>query len=135
MPRALELEDGGEQLRPEAAPLQLRADEVHRRDQVLEVRILDDEPLVAEIVRLAPQLRARLPRGDVEQLLQIVLGAHEVTGRQRLEDDRSAPGRPQPELVLERDDGGREREQLLAPRLLELAPPEDDVQEPDRPVP
>jgi hypothetical protein len=36
--------------------------------------------------------------------------------------------------VLERDDRGREREERLATRLLELAPPEDDVEEADRSV-
>jgi hypothetical protein len=37
--------------------------------------------------------------------------------------------------MLERDARGREREQLLTARLLELAPPEDDVEEADRALP
>jgi hypothetical protein len=69
----------------------------------------------------------RLLRHRVQELLQLVLGAHELGGRERLEDDRGVPGRLQPELGLERDPRRRDREQLLLLRLGKLLAPEEDV--------
>jgi hypothetical protein len=59
-----ELERGREELAAEAARLELRADEIRRRDEVLEVGVADHEPLEAEGVRTATDLRARVARGD-----------------------------------------------------------------------
>ena len=42
----------------------------------------------------------------------------ELAGRERLEDERADAGRLQPALDVERDGGGREREQPVARRLL-----------------
>ena len=49
----------------------------------------------------------------VEQLLEVALGPDELAGRHRLEDDGRDAGRLQPELDLERDARGREREQAV----------------------
>src|SRR5688572_15715737 len=75
---ALEAKDRREQLRPEAARLELGADEVDGRDEVLEVVVLDDDPVVAELVFLPRHARAGVARRDLEQLVQLVLDADEV---------------------------------------------------------
>src|SRR5262249_32270664 len=54
----LEAERGREQPLPEAALLQLGADQVDRRDEILELRIANDQPLEAEVVGAALHLRA-----------------------------------------------------------------------------
>ena len=51
---------------------------MHRRDEILEVAVVHDQPLEPELVRLPLDLRARLDRDRVEQLLQLVLGPHEL---------------------------------------------------------
>jgi hypothetical protein len=102
---------------------------VNRVDQVLEVRVVEDEPLVAVRVFRPPDSRARARRDDAEQLVELVLGPDELAGRQRLEDDRSLPRRLELVLELQRDDRRREREQLVARGLLQALAPEDDVEE------
>jgi hypothetical protein len=69
----------------------------------------------------------RVPGGDVEQLLELVLGANELGCGKRLEDDGCVSGRLQPELGLERDPRRRDREEPLLIGLLELLAPEEDV--------
>jgi hypothetical protein len=79
---------------------------------------------------LAPVTTATRPIAafsDVEQRLQLVLGADEVARGERLEADGGPGSRPQAQLDVERDPGGREREQALPLRLLQLAPSEKDV--------
>ena len=71
--------------------------------------------------------RARIPGRDAEQLVELVLGPHELAGGERLEDDRRHAGRLEAALGLERDRSGREREELVEVRALELLPPEEDV--------
>jgi hypothetical protein len=75
---SVEAEHRREQLPAEAAGIELRTDQVHGRDEVLEVRVLDDQPLVPVLVRAAADARLRLLRDVLEQLLQLVLGADEV---------------------------------------------------------
>ena len=86
------------------------------RDQVLEVLVADDQPLEAELVVLPLDLRAGLAPTASEQLLELVLGAHELAGREGLEADAGRAGGLQPEVGLERDPRGRDREQPLARR-------------------
>src|SRR5436190_12891525 len=126
---ALEREDGGEQLAAEAAVLELLRDQMRGRDEVLEVLVVDDEPLEAHLVALALDLRARLARDGVQQLLELVLCAHELTGRERLEADARRSRRLQVELGLERYPRRRDREQPLLRGILELLAPEEDVAE------
>src|SRR5918999_3997073 len=47
---ALEGKHSGEQLPAEAARRELRADEMDRRDEILEITVADDEPLEAVLV-------------------------------------------------------------------------------------
>ena len=82
---ALELEDRGEELRAEALLLEALRDGVDRRDLILEIGVADDDPRVAELVLAALELRAGVGGDTVEQLLEVVLGADEVAGRERLE--------------------------------------------------
>src|SRR5205807_8357203 len=51
----------------------------------------------------------------------------ELARRERLEDDRSDACRLQPAVDVERHRRGREREQPVACRLLQLLAPEEDV--------
>src|SRR5919197_6429886 len=102
-----------QELTAEAAVRELRADEVRRRDEVLEVPVADDEPLVAESVRTPAHLRAGLLRSDPEQLVELALGAHEVARRERLEHHGCDARRLQAGLGLERDRRCREREELF----------------------
>src|SRR3954451_7551701 len=97
------------------------------RDDVLEVRVVDDEPLEAHLVALPLDLRARLARDGVQQLLALVLGADELARRERLEAAARRPQRLEVELGLERDPRRRDGEQPLARRILELLAPEEDV--------
>src|SRR5215207_5292780 len=54
----LEGEEGREELSAEPAIGELGADEVGRRDEVLEVLVADDDPFETEAVRAAPHLGA-----------------------------------------------------------------------------
>ena len=115
---AVELERGGEQLAAEPLCGQLRRDEVHRRHLILDLRVVDDHPLVAEAVGLPLDLGARRGCRGLEELLDVGVRAVEVAARERLEDHGCLPGRLQAELGVERDGRGREREEpvVLAAR-------------------
>src|SRR5437763_1498435 len=125
----LELEGSGEQLAPESRLLQPLRHRVHRGHLVLELGVADDDPLVAEVVRLALATGAILAGDPVEHCLQVVLGANELAGRERLEDDSAGARRLQPKLGVESHPRCREREQPLLCRVLELLTPEEDVSE------
>src|SRR5580765_2700668 len=127
---AFELEHGREELAAEARFLEALRDRVNPGYLVFEIRVSDDDPCVAERVLAALELRAGLCGYPIEQLLQVVLGAHEVARRQRLEDDPSRAGRTQSELRVERDGGGAQRKQALARRTGELLLPEKRVSKP-----
>src|SRR6185437_6000994 len=64
-----------------------------------------------------------------EKFLRLVLGRRELAGRHRLEDQRRVSGRLEGALRVERDGCGREREEPLGCRLLELLAAEEDVAE------
>ena len=98
-------------------------------DEILEVGVVDDDPVEAVLVALALDLRARRLRDRVRQLVDVVERAPELAGRLRLERDRGRAGRLQPELGLERDRRGRQHEELVVLRLGELLAPEEDVPE------
>src|SRR5207244_8623521 len=74
----LKLERRRQQLLAEAGLLQALADRVDGRHLVLEIGVANDDPLVAEVVGLALEPRAGLPRDRVEYLLQVVLGQDEL---------------------------------------------------------
>jgi hypothetical protein len=103
---------------------------VDGRHLILEVGVADDRPLVAEAVGLALQGRAAVLRDTVEQLLDVPVRLLEPAGGERLEDRRADAGRLQGALGLERDGGGREREEPLRLGLLQLLAAEEDVAEP-----
>src|SRR5205823_5653445 len=124
---AVEAEDGGQQLRAEAAALELGADQMDARDEVLEVGVADDEPFEPELVLLALDARPRVARDRLEQLLELVLGPHELARGERLEAHSRGAGGLQAAVDLERDARSREREQALPRRLLQLLAPEEDV--------
>ena len=93
---AVEAEDGRQQLFPEASGDQLGGDEVNRRHELLEVVVADDQPLEAELVAAALDLRVRVRGRDVEQLLELVLGPDELGRRSGLKmtaEPRSASAR------------------------------------------
>jgi hypothetical protein len=127
---ALEAEGRRQELAAEAPVLQLGGDGVDTGDLILEVGVADDDPLEAERVGLPVELRACALRDALEQLLDVALGLPELAGRQRLEDRRRSAGRLQRALGLERDCGGREREETVGRGLLQLLAAEEDVAEP-----
>src|SRR5688572_23843228 len=125
---ALEGEERREQLLAEAPVRELSGDEVHGRDQVLEVAVAHDEPLVAVRVVAPPDLGAGALSDDGEELVDLLLGPGELPRRERLGHDSRHAGGLEPELGLERDLRGREREKLVELRALEALPPaEEDV--------
>src|SRR5207249_569834 len=94
-----------------------------------EVGIAHDDPLEPERVALPVELRAGVGRDALKQLLDVLLDLRELAGGERLEDDGADAGRLQPAFDLERHTCGREREESLARRLLQLLAPEEDVAE------
>jgi hypothetical protein len=90
---------------------------------------VDDHPLEAERVGLAVDRGAGVLGDAAEQLLGIALARGELSRRERLEDQRGDAGRLERTLGVERDCGGREREQLLGRRLRQLLAAEEDVAE------
>jgi hypothetical protein len=90
---------------------------------------MDDHPLEAERVGFAVDLGAGVPSNAAEELLCVALRRAELSGRKRLEDQRGVPGRLERALGVERDRSGREREQLLGRRPLQLLAAEEDVAE------
>jgi hypothetical protein len=126
---AVEAEGGREELAAEAVVLELRGERVDAGDLVFELRVVDDNPLEAERVGLAVDRGAGVPRDAAEQLLRVALAGRELSRRERLEDERGVTGRLERALGVERDGRGREREQLLGGRPLQLLAAEDDVAE------
>ena len=63
---AVELEDRREQLRAETLLFEALGDGMNRRDLVLEVRVADDDPRVAELVLTTLELRAGVAGDPVE---------------------------------------------------------------------
>src|SRR3954451_7034756 len=100
---ALEFEHRSEELASEPRLLEPLRDRVDRGDLVFQIRVPHDDPRVAEGILAALELRAGLCGYPLEQLLQVVLRAHEVPGRQRFEDDPSRAGRTESQLGVERD--------------------------------
>ena len=100
---------------------------MHGRHLVLQIGVADDDPLVAEVVRLALEPRPRLPRDGVEHLLQVVLGPDELARGERLEDDSARASGLQSQFRVQRHPRGREREQAILRWTLELLAPEEDV--------
>jgi hypothetical protein len=90
---------------------------------------VDDHPLEAERIGLAVDRRAGVPGDAAEELLRVALRRVELSRRERLEDQRGVTGRLQRALGVEGDRGGREREQLLGRRPLQLLASEEDVAE------
>src|SRR5436309_601037 len=64
----------------EVGLFQALRDGMHRRDLVLELGVMDDDPLVAVFVRLPLQPRAGLLGDGIEHLLEVVLGPDELAG-------------------------------------------------------
>ena len=96
---AVEREDRGEQLRAEALRGQLRCQRVRGGDEILEVGVADDDPVEAELVGLALDLRAALLRDGVDQLVDVVERAAELARGLRLERDRGRAGGFSPSSV------------------------------------
>ena len=113
---AVEAERGGEQLLAEALGLELGADEMDGGDEILEVRVANDEPLEPVRVRAALDLGARLTRGRRARAPHLVGGEAELACRERLVDDGRRAARLQAELDVERHPRGREREELVEVR-------------------
>jgi hypothetical protein len=90
---------------------------------------VDDHPFEAERVGLAVDRGAGVLGDAAEQFLGVALARRELARRERLEDQRRDAGRLQRALGVERDRGGREREQLVGRRLLQFLAAEEDVAE------
>src|SRR2546421_971104 len=126
---SFELERRGEQLPAEAVVLQFRRERMDARDLVVELGIADDHPLEAERVGLAVDRRAGASGNASQKLLCVALGRRELACRHRFEDQRGVSRRLEGALGVERDCRGREREEPLDCRLLELLAAEEDVAE------
>src|SRR2546430_17470527 len=100
---ALEAERGSEELAAEAASLELRRNRMDAVDLILEVGVADDDPLEAEGVALAVELRSGLLRDALEQLFDLALRLAELPGREWLEDHRAPAPRLERALGVERD--------------------------------
>src|SRR5262249_56746887 len=124
---ALDLEDGGEELPAEALLLEPLRDCVDCCDLVLELGVAHDDPRVAELVLATLELRARVRRDAIEQLLQVVLRPNEVAGRERLEADPGGACCAQAELRVERHCRRGECEETLTRRRGQLLLAEKDV--------
>src|SRR5262249_39017083 len=107
--RAFEAESRREELAAEAVVFELRGERVHARDLVFELVVVNDHPLEAERVGLAVDRRAGVPGDAAQQLLRVALARAELTGRERLEDERGVAGRLERARGVERDGRGRER--------------------------
>src|SRR2546430_17174519 len=78
---ALEAERGSEELAAEAASLELRRNRMDAVDLILEVGVADDDPLEAERVALAVELRSGLLRDALEQLFDLGFRLAALPGR------------------------------------------------------
>src|SRR4051795_9822169 len=133
----LEREDGAEHAVAVAADGERVAHRVDADREVLEVRVLDGHPAVAELVVGGLDGRADLVAGALEHLLHLGDDRLEVARAERLEDDRGLAARGDALLVLEVDVRGRDREEPVGRRALDLAPAEQRVEKAHyyRPVP
>src|SRR5262249_51533421 len=116
-----------EQLPSEALLLEALSHRVNSRDLIFELRVADDDPAVPERVVAPLELRTRRSGNRVQKLLDVALGAHELTGGERLEADPPRPGGLQPALDVEPPRRGRQGEEPLLRRFRELLTPEEDV--------
>ena len=117
----LEGEHRGQQAVAVAAALELGRDRVERDHQVLEVRVAQDQPAVAELVVGRLDLRAGVLGGAAQQLLGLLHDALEVGGAERLEDDPGRAAVLEAEPGLERDLRRGHREQPVGRGALQLA--------------
>jgi hypothetical protein len=90
---------------------------------------VDDHPLEAERIGLAVDRRAGVSGDAAQQLLRVALARAELARREGLEDERAGARGLERAVRVERDGRGREREQPLGGRPLELLPAEEDVAE------
>src|SRR3954467_11904774 len=133
----LEREDRAEHAVAVAAHGERVADRVDADGAVLELRVLDDHPAVSDLVVGGLDARADLLPGALQHLLHLGDDRAEVARAERLEDDRRPPARLDVLLRLEVHVRGREREQPVGRRALDLAAAEQRVEEAHyyRPVP
>src|SRR6202043_2841294 len=80
-------------------------------------------------VLLAVERRAGAGRDALQQLLDVVVDLRELARRQRLENERTDARGLEPAPDVECDGGGREREEPVPRRLLQLLAAEQDVAE------
>jgi hypothetical protein len=114
----------------EALILELRRDGVDAGDLVLERGVTDDDPLEAERVGLAVERRAGALRDALQELVDVALRLRELAGRERLEDGGGGSRGLERALRVERDCRGREGEEPVGGRALELLAAEENVAEP-----
>src|SRR3954451_176905 len=132
----LEREDGAEDPVAVAADAERVAHGVNPDGEVLELGVLYDHPAVADLVAGGLDARADLVPGALQDLLHLGDDRAEVARAERLEDDRRAPARLDVLLGLEVDVRGREREQPVRRRALDLVAAEQRVEQAHyRPVP
>src|SRR5262249_13046995 len=124
-----ERKNRGEEYAAEPLGGHLGGERVCRTHDVLQLVVVDDDPVVAVLVALALDLRAGLLGDRVDELVDVVERAPEVDRRLWLERDRPGAGRREPELRIERHRGGGQREETIFARLLELLLAEEDVPE------
>ena len=125
----LEGEDGGQHAVVVAAHGQGIAHRVDADGEVLDVGVAHDHPAVAELVVLGLHRGAHLRARPGEDLLHVVDDLAEVAGRQRLEDDAGDAARLDALLRVEPDVGGRDREEPVGRRPLDLALAQQRVEE------
>jgi hypothetical protein len=133
--RVAEREDGAEDALAVAAVLQRLGDDVDPDHEILEVLVREHHPAVAEAVVGAIHARAGVVPRAAEDLLHVGHDRLEVRGRERLEHDRRPAGALEPERHLERDRGGRHREQPALGRRLDLPLARQDVEQAHQAVP
>src|SRR5204863_7799944 len=80
-----------------------------------------------ERVLLALEPRARGGGDALQQLLGVLVGLRELACRERLEDGGPDAGRLEAARDVERDGGGREGEEPVARRPLQLLATEENV--------
>ena len=126
----LEPEHGAQQLLAEPVVGHRLGGHVDGRDQVVEILVGQLQPLVAVLVDAAVHLRALVLERELDHVLDVGAALAEPGRRHRLEADRGVLRRLQPEARVERDLGGRDREQPLERRLGDLGATENPVEEP-----
>ena len=99
-------------------------------DLILEVGVADDDPRRS---RTSPRRSSFDPEDEAtlsSSCCEVGLRPDELCGGQGLEDDRRGAGGCSPNSVVERDRGGRQREEPLARRPRELLLAEENVTQP-----